>query len=622
MAKKNNKKTKVNVVDRKKNYILFILIISLCAFLAYFPSLENGSTNWDDDQYVFQNEDLYPLGENISKLLTKNYVGNYHPVTMLSLAFDRNFSKEASSFHASSLFLHIVCSILVFALFVLLLGSKPWIAFFIALLFSLHPMHVESVAWISARKDLVYTAFYILSCIFFLRNIRGSGKLIYTLSIICFALACLSKPTAIVLPFALLLIAYFENKLNKTSLLKILPFGILSIVFVIISFAAQQEAGAVAEQLSGMERLLVPIYAIGYYSYQFISASNLAAYHPFPESLFGDFRSIFALVCGVFMIVYLLYAIKKKRRLEVFGIGFFLINLVLVIHLIPFGSSIVAERYTYLPYVGLLLIAVHHIYNAFTDKMAQKGMLLAISGILIMVCREETKVWKDSLSLWSNVLEVHPTASRALNNRAVYYMDLKQYNSALKDLDKLIEHHPKTPKAHYNKAVSLSNSGRPEESIKYFEISLKKKPNDFESNYGLANSYTKMGKFKEANLVYDRLLNENPNDYRVNGNKAVLHFRQGEYQDAIKYFSKAIELNPAETLAYKNRSAAYIGVGDGASAIPDLNKYLIAFPTDTNGLYYLSRAHKLDKNNKMALEYAQEAQKNGMNLSDYIRTLN
>src|SRR6186997_3676684 len=276
----------VNTKEKGKILLLWLLPILVFTGICFFPMLKNQLTNWDDEYYVVQNALL--RGPDWAGIFSKPVVSNYHPITIATLAANYSMTGlDASSYLITNLLLHLINTGLVFYFIWLISGKKLWVAAFTAIVFGIHPMHVESVAWVSERKDLLYTIFFLLSLIqywYFLAN-KKSKNLIYCF--IFFALSILSKPAAIILPFILILLDYwYGRKFTMKIIVEKIPFLLVSILFAIITVKLQSKTA-----IAGLDfyplwaRFFFATYTSMMYAVRFFVPYPLSAFHPFPMTI-------------------------------------------------------------------------------------------------------------------------------------------------------------------------------------------------------------------------------------------------------------------------------------------------------------------------------------------------
>ncbi len=351
--------------------------IAILCWLFLRVCLNNQFTNWDDPGYIQDNtfiKDLSPAG--LKAIFSAPVMGNYHPLTILSYAIEYSFVRlEPWLYHFDSLVLHILDTLLVYW-FVNLLTRRPVAAIVTALLFGLHPMHVESVAWISGRKDVLYGLFYLAACISYVYYLRAAGakKRNWCIGVlVLYICSLLSKPVAVTLPLTMLLIDYFEKREWKYSLLgEKIPHFILAVIFGIIAVKVQQSAGAMDMQkvhYNFIERIALGGYAFITYLWKAVIPAGLCNFYAYPQKTGGSLHILFYLYpLAAVAIVFLAWKYLRKNRTFVFGLLLFIAGIALLLQFIPVGDAILADRYTYLPYLGLFFIASWYVSEYFGIK--------------------------------------------------------------------------------------------------------------------------------------------------------------------------------------------------------------------------------------------------------------
>lgn len=353
-----------------------LLLVVLLGAMVYGASLRNGFTNWDDQEYITDNRDLNNASLHKHFVEKPEVMGNFHPITMLSLAWNHGLAKDpktgqldASVFHTTDLVLHVLCALLVY-LFITGLVGNAWVALFTALLFVVHPMHVESVAWASARKDLLYTFFLLGALLCYLRHIRSTRAWWLAGALVLFMLSLLSKAMAVSLVPLLFLIDWYQGrKWNVRTLLEKAPFIALALWVGIKAVQVQHDFGSIqdGDAFPLRQRLFFACYGLVLYIVKFIWPTGLSAFHGYPtpgEPLAWFFWSAPVVVALIGLLVWR----ARQWRDVAFGAGFFFFTVVHVLQLLAVGGALVAERYTYLPYVGLGLVLTTLVVNIAEDR--------------------------------------------------------------------------------------------------------------------------------------------------------------------------------------------------------------------------------------------------------------
>jgi len=569
--KKNTSQTKENPYASKW-YIIVILIITTIVFS---NAITNDFVNWDDDAYIHENPYIKELNiESVIRIFKEPYFGNYHPLTTLTYAIEYHyFELNPTVYHFTNILIHLINVLFVF-LFIKLLHKNINIAAITALLFAIHPLHVESVSWISERKDVLFAMFFLLSLINYVKYFKDKTKWNFLLlSLICFICSLLSKPTAIVLPGVLFLLQwYFSKKMLLKDLLYIIPFFILSFVFGLIALAGQEEVlflEHIKSSFTLFERFLMICYAVYFYVSRFLVPFNLSALHPYPNAITGlsfeYYLAPFVIIC---LIVIYFFIKKELKRVYVFGMGFFIVGILLFIQFLPFGNAIVSERYTYVPYIGLSFIFAY-VTETYLHVSTKKIFLIGYILFISITTYTYNKVWQNSETLWSNVISKYPQSALAYNSRATYYFEKDNIKKALSDIDKSILLKPDYDMAYYNKGNILKQLDKLEEAILYYDkaILLNNKYIEALINRGLVNSL--MGNYNDAIDDYLRALEINPNHFECMENLGGVYFDIKDYINALKYFEKVMELYPNYGKGYTNRGTTKYMLNDTEGACRD-----------------------------------------------------
>lgn len=570
----------------RSNNLLWLCGILLLTFFTFFPSLKNGFTNWDDNVYIAENPMITNVSvDNIKKIIdTDNHVAlNYHPITILSFAIDYKLSGyNPKTYHITNLVFHLLNTALVFWFLFLLSNKKLMVAVIVALFFGIHPMHVESVAWISERKDVLYTFFFLTSLICYHKYLHSFGKnkfLLYGLTLLFFLLSVLSKAMAVVLPLVLMLIDYYEGrKLNKHSILEKLPFFLLSLFFGVLAYQIQSKGSAVAalETFTWLQRFEFASYGMLNYIFKLFFPIKLSCFYPYPnpqESL--PLLYYIAPFVVLTLFAFVLWRAHKNRGV-LFGFLFFCITIVLVLQFITVGKVIMADRYSYLSYIGLLFpIAMG--YAWMQEQKAEKFILLKKVATIILIIYavififlsfQRVKVWKNSDTIWSDAIQKYPNGE-AYHSRASYLVN----------------------KAAIDKGQKNAEVNEYDRALSDFSMSIQLKTRDAGVYVGRANIYSLKGQFDSALSDYSKAIHLNDADAQTYLNRAGAYILMKQFNKAIVDYGTALTLDPDLFEARKNRSYAYTQIGDYKSTVVDLNEMILEYPGNADYYFYRSYAY-------------------------------
>ncbi len=606
----------------------------IITFITCFSVVNNGWVNWDDSSYVLDNELVQTFSWDQIKAIitTKEVQGNYHPITVISLAIDYAFAgDQAYIYHLHSFILHLANTGLVFLLF-LLLSKRAIIAFIVALLFGIHPMHIESVAWISSRKDLLSGFYFLVAtiCWFFYLKRDTQKHIFYLAAIIAFTLALLSKTVVVFFPMVLILIDYLQSrKINRATIFEKIPFFLLSIIFGLLAAYVQKEVGAVsdAESYSFIEAVFIASTGLFHYIVKVIAPIQLSTFHPYPSLIDGwpwyFYVSFFLTLVGF---VFLVLKGRKNKPL-IFGVLFFLFGIGPMLQLLPVGSAIIAERYTYLPYLGLFYLLAFYLNNLFINGKINIKSLTYIGGVLVVIlCYlsiNRIQVWKNGETLWSDVIEKYPEDYFGYLNRGNYYFTNNDFESAEQDLIKSSELAPQFYGAFNSLGLIYLRQQNFQAAEKSFSQAIKLNNSDYKLflNRGIVNRETDKIQQSISDLNQAELMS--PNVAMIYMERGTTYMNANAYKDAIKDFTAAIKLEPDKSNYYYYRGDAYCYNAQFNRGINDFSTAISINPNDARVYFGRSRAFLSLNNKTQAYEDAIRAKNLGYRLPEgYLNLFN
>jgi tetratricopeptide (TPR) repeat protein len=555
-----------------KNYRIALssAIILIAGFIAFQPCLKNGFVNWDDDKYLTENIAVQNLSlPAVKNVFTSFFAGNYHPLTMMSYLIEfQAFKLEPFGYHLTGLILHLLNSLLVFWLIYMLARKIP-VSVIVAVLFAVHPMHVESVAWISERKDLLYSLFFLSSVILYCYYLREGRKKFYYLSLGVFVLSLLSKAMAITLPVVLILVDYIlyrKPDKNKRIFKEKAPFFILTLIFGALAVFSQFSADAVRnESLSGFaSKIAVSCYGVGFYINKIFLPVKLSCFYPYFSIMKDGVLFLYPIITFVVMVFSVIWSGKYTRKV-IFGSLFFLVTILPILQFIPIGGTFVSDRYTYLPAIGIFYILAEGWLWLYARETGYRRLLrvllvslfIIVAGALIILSRQRCLVWKDSVTLWSDVLNKYPDVTIAYNNRGAEFIARKEYAKAHEDLVRAITLDPSYDDAGFNLGDLYASQGNYDEAVKHFNKVLAIKPDDLGVYNRLAVICGLTGKHAEAINICKAAIKIKPDDFMAYVNLCSAYGSLGYFKEAVVCGEKAVALNPRSALGCINLSAAY-----------------------------------------------------------------
>ena len=583
---------------QNKAALASIGLMLLLAVLAYSPVGSADFTNWDDPMYVTENPVITDLSSSNLSTIFGDYVAyNYHPLTIFSLALQyRVGGANPAVYHWTNILFHLLNIVLVFHLIWLLSGGKLLPTAVSAFLFGLHPMHVESVAWIASHKDVLYGFFFLASLVFYVKYVHAKKAALLAVSCLLFLLSAMSKPSAVVLPLLLLLIDYWydrhKNGLDAKLLTEKIPFFAIAFLFGFLTINAQTQGDAVVGNFDNFniaQRVLFACYGLVMYVFQVLVPYKTAAYHPYPDvakSLPAIMYLTPLLVAAMAAAVF--WAAKRLNKIVVFGFLFFVVNVALVLQLVSVGSAVMADRYTYIAYIGLFFMLGYGLHYLLSEKLpAKSGQWYAVAALAAVFALGMTwltyanaSFWKNSQSLWSNVIAKYPDCSLAYNSRGNYYMDAEDFQKAKTDYEKALALEGDNARAVGNLATIYSKLGQPEKALETYNKAISLNAKQYESYYGRGNIHRDMGNSQEAKRDYERSLDVQEN-YEAYYGLGLLHRKMGQPQRALEYYGKAIKMRPHDSGAYSNRGNVHFDLKQYQEAINDYDQAIKRNPNDS-----------------------------------------
>lgn len=552
-----------------------------CA-IPYFRILQNGFIyTWDDDVYVLDNPFLRSLSwEHLKVIFTTELGANYHPITHLSLALEYQlFDGAAWGFHLVSLLLHLANVALVAYLTYLLFNKKIEIALVAGFVFGLHPMHVESVAWVSERKDVLFLFFLLASLIFYHFYIHKKNTIYFVSACLLATLSMLSKPAAVVLPALLLLMDWwYRRRLNVGLILEKTPFALLSLGLVVLTlyFQSQYEALNKIHVYTLSERLVFACYAWLMYLGKFFVPVSLSGFYHYPPLGAPLPLAISAAPLILFSLLFFLIWKGRKSRLLVFSIVFFTLSLLPVLQIIPVGSSVISERYTYLPYVGLgfgIAGFVLFLMEKHPRQLAiQTAVMAALCTLLALGTWERCGVWKNDFTFWSDVIKKQPLAVNGHTHLGTYFRENNESVKSLEYYNRALDIHPEFGEALAGKALVLYDLDDFEYAEAYFTKAIRQMPEVSVLYLFRAKNRVRREKYKLALEDFDTCLKMGIHTAELFNHRAFVYAMQNDYDAAYKDWKTAVELGSQDATVFFNLGKHYQEEGNYQKSLEYLKK--------------------------------------------------
>lgn len=498
----------INIFSHRHLYLFLALLAGL---LIYIPSLTNDFVSFDDDELILENNLVQKMDvQNIQTCFTSHQMGHYLPLTTLSYALQYYFfEKSPFSYHLFSLILHLLNGLLLYFILNALNIDRVKVGL-IVLIFILHPMNVESVAWISARSNVLFSFFYLVSIYSYL-VLKGTRKQILTF--LFFILACLSKSSAVTLPLVLIWIdLYKKERFQAVLFYSKIHFFVGSLFFGLLAMYFATEFGTLNTQkiFEWFEKPFLSAFALLFYVFKYMIPTLLSALHLFPNKV-ANLPVLYYLSLPMLLLLVFLAVKYVKNKLIILSVLWFLIHIFLNLQWITIGKVFAAERYAYLSYVGLSMVLVELIPAKWF-----KMIFLAVFFVFGAITYSQTRVWNNSNTLYSQVILRYPNHGYGYYGKGIFYKDQQQYDSAL---------------------VYFSNAILKE---KYF-------PNAYLNR---ANVYLLKNQIPEAIEDYKQVIAQKPAYKEAYFNLGYLYYKQGYYANSYLYLEKAIQLGVGGAYVY------------------------------------------------------------------------
>jgi tetratricopeptide (TPR) repeat protein len=581
----NNSWLKTIWEDRDKRLILGLcLFLVLSTAVVYLQTAGFGLVDYDDLAYVKDNPKV-PGGltlDGIKWAFTTMFGSNWFPLIWLSFMLDRTiFGTWMGGFHLVNVALHIANTLLLF--WILKRCTKAlWASFFVAALFALHPLHVESVAWVTERKDTLSTLFWLLTMLAYLRYVEQPATGRYVAVYVLYALGLMTKPMLVTLPFVLILLDYWPlNRFPNSrfsalnSFYEKMPLFILSVVSCVVAYVAQKTGGSVVRfgAITLGTRIENALISYCEYIVKMFKPVGLAVFYPHPvkELAVGEVAVSLAVLAAVTIAVILL----RRRRYLLVGWLWYLGTLVPVIGIVQVGGQAMADRYTYIPLTGLFIMLVWLISDIMAQWRYRKvfvslagSAILAVLGVMTFV---QVGYWRDTMTLFQHTAAVTKDNFVAHSILGVRFAENGDYAAAMHAFDVILKATPKDADTLYNVAKSLDVQGKTDEAIEYYNRVLSIVPDDPDTHKALALIEARRKNYERAIELYKEGLSKKPDDGGLHGGLGSLYLQMERVDDAIPELERGVKLKEDSSI-YGNLGSAVLEKGDIDKATEYFNK--------------------------------------------------
>jgi len=642
-------------------YLAGILILTI---LIFSNSVKNNFIyQLDDDVYITSCNDIKAFtADNIHAIFTTAYAGLYLPLTMLTYMIEYHFfGLNPKAYHMVNLLLHLINIVLVFLL-IYKLKPKPLVAGVVAIFFAIHPMHVEAVSWLSERKDLLFSMFYLLGLNTYVVFARKRQWKHYVITLLLFIFSLLSKPLAISFPLFLVLIDwYHERKFTLRVISEKVPFFALSLIFGLIGIyfgKTLNPQDLITPEFDWFYRVFIVSNAILFYLFKLIAPFGLSVYHYYPKIINGNLPFEFYISAPLILLIisgvawFLVYKANGLRKDIIMGLAFFIIPTAFVLQLVPIGRAYAAERYTYLSYIGLFFILSLFVDRILNGTNINKNLKRLSGGLLIAVILgfsyltyQRNKDWMDSLTMFTDLIDKNPVRghpylcrgitkyqfgdnigaledynlsikydtndAKAYSNRSSVRGILKDYNGALEDCNKALIIQPGYINALNNRATAKLFLNDLQGAFEDYTASVRLdslNPKSYRNRIGISE---KLGNMDAMLSDYAMLIKLEPSSAANLAGRGEIYYKNGNFDLAISDLSKALQLNPSLYGAFFARGNAYFGIGKYELAVSDFSKLIQHSPNDAPAYYNRGICYLKLNEMENACHDWEQARKNG-----------
>ena len=578
--------------------ILLCLLLFGLVFWVFLPLLRCDFIEFDDYAYVTGNTHIYFTPGNLARTLTHGEGSNWHPLTQWSLMFDhRLYGLNPWGYHLTNVLLHAANTVLVFLVLRRMMGLRSdkgigattpqagatWRSLMVAALFGLHPLRVESVAWISERKDVLSVLFWMLTLWAYTRWVQQSAvrspqsavgnqsaslRLLpsgfYWLALVFFALGLMSKPMVVTLPFVLLLLDYWPlarwSRQNLWGLVvEKAPFFLLSAIVSVVTYVVQKNGGMLKElarvsvPLSGAARLENALVAYGRYLGKLIWPVDLCAFYPHP----GHWPAEQVVLAGLLLlgISAFVWVVRRRWPYGLMGWLWFLGTLIPVIGLVQAGSQSMADRYSYIPSIGILMVLVWGVHQM-TRGWHHQGIILSMAGgALVLACiiltRHQIGYWKDDVSVWRRAVAVTGNNYDAHNRLGRALSSQKRFAEAVREFQEAARLNPGLAEAYCSLGYISSSQGRVAEAVADYQRALAVRPDYVAVHNSLGELLRQEGRLDEAIDHFRKAVEIEPDSAISQNNLGFALSLKGRPDEALAHFQKAVDVDPNnQTIQY------------------------------------------------------------------------
>jgi Tfp pilus assembly protein PilF len=584
-------------------HIFICLGLALIVIVPFYQTSQFEFVIYDDSAYIMSNKNIQAGFDrsSVSWVFTTLFASNWQPLTWLSLMLDyKMYGTGAGGYHVTNVLIHLVNTLLLFLIFGRMTG-RLWQSGFVAALFSVHPLHVESVAWVMARKDVLSAMFWLLTMGAYAYYADNPSLKRYVWVVIAFVLGLMSKPMIVTLPFVLLLLDYWPLRRFQGGIfiagwrliLEKIPLIALSAIVSVITIYGQGSSGALKSlgDIGLSDRMANAIVSYGGYMAKMLWPMNLTCFYPYPPS----FPISIVLLSLTFLGAVCFFSFKYIRTAPYLAMGWFwyLITLLPVCGIIQVGDQAMADRYTYIPLIGLFIAIAWGIPDLLKGNPFYRYFIPIAAGItillLVILTFNQTGIWKNSVALFEHAIAVTEGNYVAHNNLGSYLMRLNRFDEAASHFEKVVQIKPDDEKYLNNLGIALFRQNRYDEAMKYYLRAIAVNPDFADSYINAADVCLFSGRENEALEYYRKGLHLRPGNPVAESNVADILIRQEKLDEAIIFLRAAIRHHPDYAVARNTLAVVLARKNQISEAIDELNEALRINPRYTEAINNLSK---------------------------------
>ena len=592
--------------DRTRTIVIYLFLAAI-SLVVFGQTIRYNFVNFDDDLYVYNAPAIQAglTGQGIALAFTSQHARNWHPLATLSHMLDcQLYGLKPGGHHATNVILHIIAVLLLFRVLQEMTGAV-WKSAIVAALFAVHPLHVESVAWVSERKDVLSAVFFLLMLGAYVRYARASSITRYLLVAVLFAAGLMSKPMLVSVPAILLLLDYwplrrFEQPCStgKTKVvnsesqpctrqrlfLEKIPLFVLAGGSCVATFVLQKHATGAIPPLPFLWRVQNAFVSYMIYVWKTLWPTHLAVFYPHPNNALPIWIVILAITLLLAITVSAI-VFRNKRPYVFTGWFWYLVMLMPVIGLVQVGEQGHADRYTYLPHIGLFMLAVWFAADVAAVREYRSRFTTATAVVIIVALASaafiQASYWRNSETLWTHALDVTSDNDFAHNNLGYLCVDRGELDKAIAHFEAALEIRSRKLDPHYdvgsafvqmNLADALARKGQPDEALVHYEEAIRLQPNYADAYYNRGNVLFAKGRIDEAIADWEKTLQIQPNDADAHTCMGNAFLRQGSPKEAIAHYEEAMALAPGDphsrnNIAWVLATSSDASIRDGVKAV-------------------------------------------------------